>query len=122
MIWLVDCWIGLGMKQLTLAAMGFKRYAKSRRVDVERGESFGFLGFGFRYLRGLRGVMRPHYTSKLKKRTALWSFELGRSAGADPRRRLRAARCITTATATSTRQLAALPSPTFRSCRSSTGR
>src|SRR3954453_22063940 len=27
---------------------------KSRRVDLERGESFGFLGFDFRYLRGLR--------------------------------------------------------------------
>src|ERR1700745_2026771 len=41
---------------------------KSRRVDLERGENFGFLGFDFRYLRGLRGVMRPHYTPKLKKR------------------------------------------------------
>jgi hypothetical protein len=59
------------MKQLTLATVGFERYAKSRRVDLERGESFGFLGFDFRYLRGLRGVMRPHYTPKLKKRTAL---------------------------------------------------
>src|SRR5437016_13304473 len=44
---------------------------KSRRVDLERGENFGFLGFDFRYLRGLRGVMRPHHTPKLKKRTAL---------------------------------------------------
>src|SRR5438128_1286463 len=44
---------------------------KSRRVDLERGENFGFLGFDFHYLRGLRGVMRPHYTPKLKKRTAL---------------------------------------------------
>jgi RNA-directed DNA polymerase len=44
---------------------------KSRMVDLERGESFGFLGFDFRYLRSLRGVMRPHYTPKLKKRTAL---------------------------------------------------
>src|SRR6266576_3579013 len=44
---------------------------KSRRVDLERGENFGFLGFDFRYLRGLRGGMRPHYTPKLKKRTAL---------------------------------------------------
>ena len=33
--------------------------------------SFGFLGFDFRYLRSLRGAMRPHYTPKLKKRTAL---------------------------------------------------
>jgi RNA-directed DNA polymerase len=44
---------------------------KSGIVDLERGESFGFLGFDFRYLRSLRGVMRPHYTPKLKKRTAL---------------------------------------------------
>jgi RNA-directed DNA polymerase len=44
---------------------------KSRRVDLERDESFGFLGFDFRYLRSLRGAMRPHYTPKLKKRTAL---------------------------------------------------
>jgi RNA-directed DNA polymerase len=44
---------------------------KSRIVDLGRGESFGFLGFDFRYLRSLRGVMRPHYTPKLNKRTAL---------------------------------------------------
>jgi hypothetical protein len=40
---------------------------KSRTVDLERGESFSFLGFDFRYLRSLRGMMRPHYTPKLKK-------------------------------------------------------
>src|ERR1700681_121583 len=44
---------------------------KSRMVDLERGESFGFLGFDFRYLRSLRGAMRPHYTPRLKQRTAL---------------------------------------------------
>ncbi|SIN95521.1 RNA-directed DNA polymerase [Bradyrhizobium erythrophlei] len=44
---------------------------KSRTVNLERGESFSFLGFDFRYLRSLRGAMRPHYTPKLKKRTAL---------------------------------------------------
>jgi RNA-directed DNA polymerase len=44
---------------------------KSRMVDLERGESFGFLGFDFRQRRSLRGAMRPHYTPKLKKRTAL---------------------------------------------------
>jgi RNA-directed DNA polymerase len=44
---------------------------KSRTVDLERGECFGFLGFEFRYLRGLSGAIRPHYTPKLKKRTAL---------------------------------------------------
>jgi len=44
---------------------------KSCMVDLERGESFGFLGFDFRYRRSRRGAMRPHYTPKLKKRTAL---------------------------------------------------
>jgi len=44
---------------------------KSRIVDLGRGESFAFLGFDFRYLRSLRGVMRPHYTPRLKRRTAL---------------------------------------------------
>jgi group II intron reverse transcriptase/maturase len=44
---------------------------KSRTVDLERGECFGFLGFEFRYLRGLSGAMRPHYTPKLKKRTQM---------------------------------------------------
>ncbi len=36
---------------------------KSRMVDLERGGSFGFLGFDFRCLRSLRGVWRPHYTN-----------------------------------------------------------
>ena len=44
---------------------------KSRIVDLERGESFGFLGFDFRRVRSLRGAWRPQYTPKLKKRTAL---------------------------------------------------
>jgi RNA-directed DNA polymerase len=45
---------------------------KSRTVDLGRGDSFGFLGFDFRYTRSfLRGVWRPYYTPKLKKRTAL---------------------------------------------------
>lgn len=44
---------------------------KSRTVDLERGESFGFLGFDFRRVRTRKGNWRPHYTPKLKKRTAL---------------------------------------------------
>jgi RNA-directed DNA polymerase len=44
---------------------------KSRIVDLGRGESFGFLGFDFRYIRSRRGAWRAHYTPKLKKRTAL---------------------------------------------------
>ena len=44
---------------------------KSRTVDLERGESFGFLGFDFRRVRSLQGKWRAQYTPKLKKRTAL---------------------------------------------------
>ena len=34
-------------------------------------DSFGFLGFEFRRVRSLKGVWRPHYTPKLRKRTEL---------------------------------------------------
>ncbi|MBA3570664.1 MAG: group II intron reverse transcriptase/maturase [Pyrinomonadaceae bacterium] len=44
---------------------------KSSIVDLGRGENFGFLGFDFRRIRSLRGVWRPHYVPKQKKRTAL---------------------------------------------------
>lgn len=44
---------------------------KSRLVDLVKGESFGFLGFDFRRIRSVRGVWRPQYTPKRKKRTAL---------------------------------------------------
>lgn len=44
---------------------------KSRVVNLERGESFGFLGFDFRRVRSLQGAWRPQYTPKRKKRTAL---------------------------------------------------
>src|SRR5215468_395335 len=44
---------------------------KSRVVDLGRGESFGFLGFEFRRIRSLRGVWRPSYPPRRKKRTAL---------------------------------------------------
>ncbi|QQX89268.1 group II intron reverse transcriptase/maturase (plasmid) [Cupriavidus necator] len=45
---------------------------KSRTVDLDCGESFGFLGFDFRRMRSVkRQVWRAHYTPKLKKRTAL---------------------------------------------------
>jgi RNA-directed DNA polymerase len=44
---------------------------KNSIVDLSRGESFGFLGFDFRRTRSLRGVWRPHYAPKLKKRTVL---------------------------------------------------
>ena len=45
--------------------------AKSRIVDLSRGESFGFLGFDFRRVRSRRGRWRPQYTPRRKARTAL---------------------------------------------------
>ena len=45
---------------------------KSRIVDLERGESFGFLGFDFRYLRSRRGAWRPHYTRPSSKSGRHW--------------------------------------------------
>ncbi|HAM58266.1 MAG TPA: group II intron reverse transcriptase/maturase [Candidatus Rokubacteria bacterium] len=45
--------------------------AKSRIVDLARGEAFGFLGFEFRRVRSLRGAWRPQYTPQQKKRRAL---------------------------------------------------
>jgi RNA-directed DNA polymerase len=45
--------------------------AKSTTVELSRGESFGFLGFDFRRVRALSGALRPQFTPKLKKRTAL---------------------------------------------------
>jgi RNA-directed DNA polymerase len=44
---------------------------KSRIVDLAKEGSFAFLGFEFRRILSRRGVWRPHYTPKLKKRTAL---------------------------------------------------
>jgi len=45
---------------------------KSRIVDLDLAESFGFLGFDFRRLRSMeRQVWRAHYTPKMKKRTTL---------------------------------------------------
>src|SRR5260221_14090272 len=39
---------------------------KSRMADLERGESFGFLGFDFPYLPSRRGAGRPNCTPQLK--------------------------------------------------------
>jgi len=44
---------------------------KSRIVDLRKGGSFGFLGFEFRRVLSVKGVWRPQYKPKLKKRTAL---------------------------------------------------
>ena len=44
---------------------------KSRRVDLQRGESFGFLGFEFRRVRSHRERWMPLLLPKGKKRTAL---------------------------------------------------
>lgn len=42
---------------------------KSRKADLVRGESFGFLGFDFRRVLSRNGRWRPHFTPKLRKRT-----------------------------------------------------
>jgi len=44
---------------------------KSRMVDLARGETLSFLGFDFRRIKSRRGVWRPQYTPRQKKRTAL---------------------------------------------------
>jgi RNA-directed DNA polymerase len=44
---------------------------KSRKVDLGKGESFGFLGFEFRRVRSRRGRWMPLLLPKSKKRTAL---------------------------------------------------
>ena len=44
---------------------------KSRKVDLQQGESFGFLGFEFRRIRSRRGRWMPLHTPGGKKRTAL---------------------------------------------------
>jgi RNA-directed DNA polymerase len=44
---------------------------KSRKVDLSKGGSFGFLGFEYRRIRSRKQKWRAHYAPKLKKRTAL---------------------------------------------------
>jgi RNA-directed DNA polymerase len=44
---------------------------KSRLVDLSKGESFGFLGFEFRWVRSRQDKWRPYYPPKLRQRTAL---------------------------------------------------
>jgi RNA-directed DNA polymerase len=44
---------------------------KSRLANLAKGDSFGFLGFEFRRSLSRKGVWRPNYKPKLKKRTAL---------------------------------------------------
>jgi RNA-directed DNA polymerase len=46
---------------------------KSRMVDLAKGGSFSFLGFEYRRIRSRKGVWRPYYPPKLKKRTALFA-------------------------------------------------
>jgi RNA-directed DNA polymerase len=44
---------------------------KTKRLDLTKGGSFGFLGFDFRRVRTLRGVWGVRYAPKMKARTAL---------------------------------------------------
>jgi RNA-directed DNA polymerase len=59
---------------------------KSSTVELNKGESFGFLGFDIRRIRSLRGVWRPQITPKRKKRTALlgWLRDIFRSHRSQP--------------------------------------
>ena len=59
---------------------------KSRRVDLQQGESFGFLGFEFRRVRSRRGRRMPLLLPKGKKRTALLGKlkEIFRSSRSQP--------------------------------------
>ena len=43
---------------------------KSRKVDLSKGGSFGFLGFEYRRIRSRKRKWRAQYEPKLKKRTA----------------------------------------------------
>ena len=44
---------------------------KSRKVELSKGGSLGFLGFEYRRIRSRKQKWRAHYVPKLKKRTAL---------------------------------------------------
>ena len=44
---------------------------KTRRLDLAKGESFGFLGFDFRRVKTRRGVWGVRYAPRMKARTAL---------------------------------------------------
>jgi RNA-directed DNA polymerase len=44
---------------------------KTRWVDLAQGESFGFLGFDFRWVKTRRGIWGVRYAPKMKARTAL---------------------------------------------------
>jgi RNA-directed DNA polymerase len=68
--WLLPA-VGKRLREELVALRVEVNEEKSRIVDLSRGESFGFLGFDFRRIRGRRGAWRVQYTPKLKKRTAL---------------------------------------------------
>jgi RNA-directed DNA polymerase len=44
---------------------------KTRTIDLKRGESFGYLGFQFQWVRGRRGKHMVLHTPQIQKRTAL---------------------------------------------------
>ena len=60
--------------------------AKSRMVDVARGATCSFVGCDVRRVKSRRGVWRPWYTPRLKKRTALLRQlqEIGRRYASHP--------------------------------------
>jgi RNA-directed DNA polymerase len=68
--WLVEA-VGRRLREELAKLDGQLNEAKSRIVDLSRGERCGFLGFDFRRVRSLRGRWRPQYTPQQKARTAL---------------------------------------------------
>ena len=68
--WLLDAVTKRLREELALLRVEVNE-EKSTTVELDRGESFGFLGFDFRRVRALSGKWRPDFTPKLKKRTAL---------------------------------------------------
>ena len=68
--WLLGA-VGRRLRQ-ELAKLGVEiNEEKSRVVDLAKGESFGFLGFDFRRVRGNKGQWRVMTTPMMKNRTAL---------------------------------------------------
>jgi RNA-directed DNA polymerase len=68
--WLIEA-VNKRLREELVKLHGEINAEKSRLVDLSKGESFGFLGFEFRWVRSLQGKWRPYYPPKLRQRTVL---------------------------------------------------
>jgi RNA-directed DNA polymerase len=68
--WLVEA-VGKRLREELAKLQVEVNEAKTRVVDLAKGESFGFLGFTFKRVRSRKGVWRPECKPQGKKRTAL---------------------------------------------------